>query len=210
MMSRSAWITVCSRSRPRFWTSRIRLVRRMTRPVSSKGNRFPYMKILEIFIDCVRLFYGKKRQRLTDLGPGTDRRHQSSIHEKEDLFSHLHVNVSEEGYDLYDGLSRYFDDVVEFEGVKKRMDVSLIDLPPILHIQLQRAQFDRETQQAYKSQAYVKFGETLYLDRFLDGADPEKKTRSKAIQAELNACRDRIQKFTQGKVSPIIRDETGV
>ncbi|KAK7686516.1 hypothetical protein QCA50_010114 [Cerrena zonata] len=149
-----------------------------------------------------RLFYGKKRQRLTDLGPGTDRRHQSSIHEKEDLFSHLHVNVSEEGYDLYDGLSRYFDDIVEFEGVKKRMDVSLIDLPPILQIQLQRAQFDRETQQAYKSQAYVKFGETLYLDRFLDGADPEKKAKAKAIQAELNACRDRIQKFTQGKYAP--------
>ena len=58
------------------------------------------------------------------------------MHEKEDLFSHLHVNVSEEGYDIYDGLSRYFDDVVEFEGVKKRMEVSIIDLPPLLQIQL--------------------------------------------------------------------------
>ncbi len=82
-----------------------------------------------------RLFYGKKRQRLTPLLP--DARRQATMHEKEDLFSHLHVNVSEEGYDLYDGLSRYFDDVVEFEGVKKRMEVSLIDLPPLLQIQLQ-------------------------------------------------------------------------
>ena len=60
-----------------------------------------------------------------------------SIHEKEDLFSHLHVNVSEEGYDLYDGLSRYFDDVVDFEGIKRHMEVSLVDLPPLLQIQLQ-------------------------------------------------------------------------
>lgn len=60
-----------------------------------------------------------------------------SAHEKEDLFSHLHINVSDEGFDLYDGLGRYFDDVVEFNGVKKRMEVTLVDLPPLLQIQLQ-------------------------------------------------------------------------
>jgi ubiquitin carboxyl-terminal hydrolase 25 len=65
---------------------------------------------------------------------------------------------------------------------------------------LQRVQFDRETQQAYKSQAYVKFGETICMDRFLDSADPEKRTRSKDIQMRLNASRDRIQRLTQGKV----------
>jgi len=149
-----------------------------------------------------RLFYGKKRQRLTDIGPYDNRRHQASIHEKEDLFSHLHVNVSEEGYDLYDGLSRYFDDVVEFEGIKKRMEVSLIDLPPLLQIQLQRVQFDRDTQQAYKSQAYIKFGETLYLDRFLESAGPEKKARAKVIQVQLNTARDCVQRLTQGKHAP--------
>jgi ubiquitin carboxyl-terminal hydrolase 25/28 len=62
---------------------------------------------------------------------------RSSIHEKEDLFSHLPVNVSEEGIDIYDGLSRYFNDTVEFEGKKAHMEVSLVDLPPILQIQLQ-------------------------------------------------------------------------
>ena len=84
-----------------------------------------------------RLFYGKKRQRLIAVSPDDDARHQSSIHEKEDLFSHLHVNVADEGFDLYDGLARYFDDVVEIEGTKKRMEVSLVDLPPLLQIQLQ-------------------------------------------------------------------------
>ncbi|KAH9884671.1 cysteine proteinase [Cubamyces lactineus] len=149
-----------------------------------------------------RLFYGKKKQRLTSLSPKDDALHQSSIHEKEDLFSHLHVNVADEGFDLYDGLARYFDDVVELGGQKKRMEVSLVDLPPLLQIQLQRVQFNRETQQAYKSQAYVKFGETIYMDRFLDSANPEKKARAKEIQAELTAARDRVHKLTQGKHAP--------
>ena len=80
-----------------------------------------------------RLFYGKIRQRITS--ESTPSRH--SIHEKEDLFSHLPVNVSEEGFDIYDGLSQYFDDTVEFEGNKAHMEVSLVDLPPLLQIQLQ-------------------------------------------------------------------------
>ncbi|KAH9914723.1 hypothetical protein B0H21DRAFT_816617 [Amylocystis lapponica] len=149
-----------------------------------------------------RLFYGKKRQRLTDISPSDNPRHQSSIHEKEDLFSHLHVNVSDEGIDLYDGLNRYFDDVVELAGQKKRMEVSLVDLPPLLQIQLQRVQFDRETQQAYKSQAYVKFGETIYMDRFLDSADTTKKAEAKTTQAALTGCRERIQRLTQDKYAP--------
>ena len=165
----------------------------------------------------LRLFYGKKKQRLIALSSADDARHQSSIHEKEDLFSHLHVNVADEGFDIYDGLARYFDDTVDISGQKKRMEVSLVDLPPLLQIQLQvgfslpmtsshmltglqRVQFNRDTQQAYKSQAYVKFGETIYMDRFLDSASPEKKTLSKAIHSELTSARDRVTKLTQGKV----------
>ncbi|KAF8913232.1 hypothetical protein CPB84DRAFT_1888891 [Gymnopilus junonius] len=146
-----------------------------------------------------RLFYGKIRQRLT----GVDAQHsRSSIHEKEDLFSHLPVNVTNDGVDIYDGLSGYFDDIVEFEGRKARMEVTLVDLPPILQIQLQRVQFNRETLQPYKSQAYVKFGENLYMDRFLDTADPVKKARSKTIQTELNSCRDRVRLLVEGKELP--------
>ena len=66
-----------------------------------------------------------------------DNKSRSSIHEKEDLFSNLPVNVAEDGFDLYDGLSGYFDDIVDFEGKKARMEVSLVDLPPLLQVQLQ-------------------------------------------------------------------------
>ena len=47
------------------------------------------------------------------------------------------MNVTNDGVDIYEGLSGYFDDVVEFEGEKRRMEVSLVDLPPLLQIQLQ-------------------------------------------------------------------------
>ena len=90
-------------------------------------------------IFVLSLFYGKKRQRLTPLTAGLSEGRQRTVstHEKEDVFSHLHINVSDEGFDLYDGLGRYFDDVVDLNGVKKRMEVTVVDLPPLLQIQLQ-------------------------------------------------------------------------
>ncbi|KAJ6520185.1 hypothetical protein C8R45DRAFT_808330 [Mycena sanguinolenta] len=146
-----------------------------------------------------RLFYGRIRQRLAS----ADLQSRSSIHEKEDLFSHLPVNVADDGIDIYDGLSRYFDDVVEFEGKDARMEVSLVETPPLLQIQLQAIQFNRETLQPYKSQAYVKFWETIYMDRFMDSADPQKKARSKEIQAELTKCRERIRALLSSKRGPV-------
>lgn len=77
------------------------------------------------------------RQRITVPLDESTSQGKSSVKEKDDLFSHLPVNVSEEGYDLYDGLSGYFQDTVEFEGKLATMEVSLVDLPPILQIQLQ-------------------------------------------------------------------------
>ncbi|KAJ3575232.1 hypothetical protein NP233_g1222 [Leucocoprinus birnbaumii] len=147
-----------------------------------------------------RLFYGQIKQRLT--GIADSRQSRASVHDKIDLFSHLPVNVAEDGIDIYDGLSGYFDDFVEFQGKKARMEVSLLQLPPILQIQLQRVQFNRETLQPYKSQAYVKFSETIYLDRFMDDVAPQKKIKSKALQAELNTCRERLRTLSGGKNSP--------
>lgn len=147
-----------------------------------------------------RLFYGTLRQRITTLPD--QRRLRSSIHEKQDLFSHLPVNVTTSGVDIYDGLSGYFDDTVEFEGSKARMEVSLVELPPLLQIQLQRVQFNRETLQPYKSQAYVKFGETIYMDRFLDSADPLKQAKSKSLQSALTSRRERLRLLTEDKHAP--------
>jgi ubiquitin carboxyl-terminal hydrolase 25/28 len=85
----------------------------------------------------LRLFYGKMRQRVAVLADQSTSQGKAAINEKDDIFSHLPVNVSDEGFDLHDGLGGYFHDNVEFEGKKATMDVSLIDLPPVLQIQLQ-------------------------------------------------------------------------
>ncbi len=65
-------------------------------------------------------------------------------------------------------------------------------------------QFNRETMQAYKSHSYVKFGETIYMDRFMDDAPAEKKAAAKAIQEELTHNRERIRLLTQSKVGLLI------
>ncbi|EJU02532.1 cysteine proteinase [Dacryopinax primogenitus] len=137
-----------------------------------------------------RLFYGKLRQRVTSDS-------SSTVHMRDDPFAHIHVNVGDEGFDLYDGLGGYFEDEVEYESRKSKMDVTLVELPQLLQVQLQRVQFNRETFQAYKSNAYVKFGESLYLDRFLESADPQKREHSKTIRKQLDECRNEIRALTQ-------------
>jgi len=54
--------------------------------------------------------------------------------------------------------------------------------------------------QAYKSNAYMKFEESLFMDRFLASASPEKIQKGKAIQAQLNVHRERIQALSADKV----------
>jgi ubiquitin carboxyl-terminal hydrolase 25/28 len=49
----------------------------------------------------------------------------------------------------------------------------------------------------------VKFGETVYMDRFMDDADPQKKHQSKTIQSELNTCRERARLLVEGRVSDL-------
>jgi ubiquitin carboxyl-terminal hydrolase 25/28 len=146
-----------------------------------------------------RLFYGRRKQRIIPESDAGER--APTIHEREDPFFQLPINVSDEGCDLYDGLAGYFADAtVELDKRPARMETAIADLPPILQIQLQRAQFDRESLMSYKSQAYVRFGETLFMDRFLDAASVDKKERSKRVQAELGTVRERIHHLTVGKV----------
>ena len=104
--------------------------------VVKRSVRLSYFMDVLLMLVLYSLFYGKLRQRVTAI-ESPRRRSRASTHEKEDLFSHLPLNVSDEGYDLYDGLSGYFDDTVDFEGNKARMEVALVDLPPLLQVQLQ-------------------------------------------------------------------------
>jgi hypothetical protein len=95
----------------------------------------PLTQSNHILIRFFRLFYGKKRQRIW---PAVEEgKPEPAVSEKEDIFAQLLVNVSDDGFDLYDGLGGFLDDTVEFEGKKAKMEVDLVELPPILQIQLQ-------------------------------------------------------------------------
>lgn len=90
------------------------------------------------FTILCRLFYGQIRQTFIETLKGVP-----TTHQKTDLFSHLPVNVGtdaeqgEFGFDIYDGLGRYFDDTIEYEGQRVSMEVGLVKVPPLLQVQLQ-------------------------------------------------------------------------
>lgn len=81
------------------------------------------------------LFYGTLRQRL--IAPTPEGARRVSTHDSENVFSILPVIVSDEGYDLYDGLSGYFHSTAQLDSKTVSMDITLVDLPPVLQIQLQ-------------------------------------------------------------------------
>jgi ubiquitin carboxyl-terminal hydrolase 25/28 len=86
------------------------------------------------------LFYGKTRQRLEF----DDAEAPEPVRIKEEPFSYLLVDVAEEGKDLYDGLDASFQDAqVEIDGLTARRRVAVVDLPPVLQIQLQVRGFGR-------------------------------------------------------------------
>lgn len=82
------------------------------------------------------LFYGTLRQRLI-APPTPEGARANSTHDSENVFSILPVSVSDEGYDLYDGLSSYFHSTAQLDSNTVSMEITLVDLPPVLQIQLQ-------------------------------------------------------------------------
>ncbi|SPO35998.1 related to UBP2 - ubiquitin-specific proteinase [Pseudozyma flocculosa] len=147
-----------------------------------------------------KLFLGKTCQQLELVEP--DAAKGPSIHTKKEVFKILPVDVLEEGRDLYDGLDGFFDEetLIGSEGKPVRRTVTLLEPPPLLQIQLQRVQYDRQTMRAFKSQAHLEMYETLYMDRYLDfdPADPEdqvrldKRRRSREARRKIAALRARM------------------
>jgi ubiquitin carboxyl-terminal hydrolase 25/28 len=125
------------------------------------------------------------------------------IRTQEDPFFSLLVDVPPTSFDrdIYDGLDAVFDDApVEIEGKSARRTISLLDLPPVLQIQLQRVQYDREKGRIFKSNAHLSFPDELNLGRYLDvqGSDLiEKRARTNALRSELEGTRARLAKLEQ-------------
>jgi ubiquitin carboxyl-terminal hydrolase 25 len=84
----------------------------------------------------------------------------------------LIVDVAAGNRDIYSALDSIFDAaLVDLEGQEARRYVSISELPPVLQIQVQRVQFNRETASTFKSLAQLSFPETIYMDRYLDSSN---------------------------------------
>lgn len=115
-----------------------------------------------------QLFCGKTKQTISPLD---DTKPARSTMER---FFSLIINVSDHPKDIYDALDNYFSEsIVDLEEGTVKMALTILQLPEILQFHVQRVLFDRERLVAYKSCEPIPFGETVYLDRYLETEDAD-------------------------------------
>ncbi|KAE8449971.1 hypothetical protein EG329_007110 [Mollisiaceae sp. DMI_Dod_QoI] len=75
--------------------------------------------------------------------------------------------------DIYEAIDVVFDEQkVEVDDTICPQYSCISKLPPILQIQIQRTDYDKDSQRSSKNRTPVLFQETIYLDRYLDNGDP--------------------------------------
>ncbi|KAG5357980.1 Ubiquitin carboxyl-terminal hydrolase 2 [Yarrowia sp. B02] len=117
-----------------------------------------------------RLFYGQTKQVLQPVNTNDT----SKRREKTERFLSLLVDVADGPRDLYDALDSYFGhDLVSLSDGDVIRSLTIGKLPPMLQIQVQRVQFDRDLGRPFKSLAVLKFDEVVYMDRYIDTDDEE-------------------------------------
>ena len=103
---------------------------------------------------------------------------------QEEYFSDIKIDVASGSRDLYAALDGAFDvQEVEVGGVEEPQYTTISQLPPILQILVQRAQYDVVTKTSFKSNHFLEFKETIYMDRYMDSDDLELMVRRKACWA---------------------------
>lgn len=125
------------------------------------------------------------------------------VRTQDELFAYLLVDVASEGRTLYDGLDMVFDSsIVSIDGSVAKKRMTLIDLPPILQIQMQRVQYDKKEQKIFKSNAYMGFEEKLFMDRYLEVEEGDeegirKRELTNDYRREIEKARTRLELLTK-------------
>lgn len=113
-----------------------------------------------------KLFFGKQKSYTTN-GKG-------EIRSKEEYISDIKVDVASGPRDIYAALDGAFDvQQVEVGGSMEPQYAAISQLPPVLQILVQRAQFDPKTMTSFKSIHHLELKETIYMDRYMDSSDPD-------------------------------------
>ena len=124
---------------------------------------------------------------------------------KQELFSQLIVDVPLGGGSVYESLDNQFDvSTVTIDGEILSRTVTIVSLPPILQLHIQRVQFDREKGQAYKSNAFLKFDKMLYLDRYME-TDDQKLLDCREYTKDLRKKIDSLKQARQAYIVPNVR-----
>lgn len=144
-------------------------------------------------IDLIKkLFYGKMKTTTTDAA-GKPRT-------MEEFFSDLKINVSSGPLDLYSALDSLFDrrmvELGSSEQAHEEAQFSTItQLPAVLQIHPIRTAYDRK-RGAYKVNHQFVFDEVIYLDRYMDGGDPQTQQR----RARCWEMKDQLRKIEERHV----------
>lgn len=143
-----------------------------------------------------KLFFGKQKSYTTN--------ERGEIRSKEEFFSDIKVDVASGPRDIYAALDGAFDvQEVEVGGSMEPQYATISQLPPVLQVLVQRAQFDPKTKTSFKSINHLELKETIYMDRYMDSSDPDLQQRRKACwgwKKELSKLEARRSKLTENEV----------
>ena len=112
------------------------------------------------------LFFGKQKSYTTN--------NEGSIRTKEEFISDIKVDVASGPRDIYAALDGAYDvQQVEVGGGYEPQYTTISQLPPVLQVHVQRAQFDPLEKKTYKSNHHLELKETIYMDRYMDSTDAD-------------------------------------
>lgn len=145
-----------------------------------------------------RLFYGTIKT--------FTKAQDKAVSSKEQRFCDIPVNVWDGPKDIYTALDGAFDpQEVDYEGSVQTQYASISELPKILQVMVQRAQFDPVRGVPYKSNYHLDLKETIYLDRYMDDQGEtslmERRKQCWAWKSELARLEARRKELTEGPVS---------
>jgi ubiquitin carboxyl-terminal hydrolase 25/28 len=106
---------------------------------------------------------------------------------------------------IYSAIDGAFDvQRVHVEGADAEQYGAISKLPPVLQVQVQRAQFDQVKKTSFKSTHHLELKETIYMDRYMDadGQDElhQRRREKWRWKEELRALRARKAELTDGQV----------
>ncbi|KAL8853990.1 MAG: hypothetical protein Q9221_001113 [Calogaya cf. arnoldii] len=112
------------------------------------------------------MFFGKLRSYTQNL--------RGDFETKEQFFAYLFVDVASGPKTIYEALDGAFDvQQVQVDGTFQPQYSTISQLPPVLNILVQRAQYDKKQSSTFKSVNHLELEETIYMDRYIDTDDKD-------------------------------------